>query len=51
MYDLIDFAIFLIWFYLFVEVSYEVDMMELDQKAMEFESMVRFYGTHKSKVN
>ena len=44
MYNLIEFAIFLIWFYIVVEANYERDMMELDQKAMDFERMVRFFG-------
>ena len=48
-YNLIDLAIFLIWFYLVVEANYERDMMELDQKAMDFERMVRFYGEHRFK--
>jgi hypothetical protein len=50
-YNFFELLIFLIWFYLFIEANYDRDMMILDQKAMEFERMVRFYGTHKSKVN
>jgi type IV secretory pathway VirB3-like protein len=47
-YNLIYFAILLIWlyivviwFYIVVEANYERDMMMLDQKAMDFERMVR----------
>jgi len=45
-YNLIELAIFLIWFYIVVEANYERDMMIherdmmiLDHKAMEFERM------------